>query len=155
MGHHDTTPARRRALQGMKGCTVWGVAALVLLLMTTGTEAKMVDGQQLLHDCQENLREAERTLREGGLPLMQTPQTAFCGGYVIGVVSGWQVATEAKLLSQQLCLPEKMSALQGIRVVVRYLQTHPAQLHMSGARLVVAAHLEAFPCAPPTTRPQR
>ena len=44
------------------------------------------------------------------------------------------------------CLPENVSTDQGIRVVVKYLEEHPADLHQRGTALTVRALKQAFPC---------
>jgi hypothetical protein len=47
------------------------------------------------------------------------------------------------------CLPERSSALQLARVVVKWLQNHPEQLHEHPGGLVYTALNDAFPCQTP------
>ena len=71
--------------------------------------------------------------------------TGLCIGYMAGVketASGWHQATE----KQPYCIPEAAESDQLIRVVVKFLENNPAQLHYSAATLVQTAFAEAFPC---------
>jgi hypothetical protein len=135
--------------------TLCGIAVggLVLLLTAASVAAgESVDGQKLLRDCQANIRVAERTHREGSVEVLQA---AFCAGYVLGVADLHGIETLTRPALRVFCLPETWEVLQGIRVVVRYLQTHPEQLHLVGATLVYVALHEAFPCPPAASQPQR
>ncbi len=54
------------------------------------------------------------------------------------------------------CLPEQgIRVIQGMRIIVHYLETHPERLHLDQRVLVIEAIRDAFPCAPAASRQQR
>jgi hypothetical protein len=80
-----------------------------------------------------------------------------CAGYVDGMLAMHAAYNNRSLLPSPLfCLPhEGIRVSQGIRIIVRYLQSHPERLHLLGSDLAIEAFRDAFPCAATGSRPQR
>ena len=53
----------------------------------------------------------------------------------------------SKAASWDFCAPSQVPVDQLVRVVVRYLEEHPGQLHNPAHGLIYASFKEAFPCA--------
>ena len=71
--------------------------------------------------------------------------SAMCMGYHRGVIEArgiWETVSKFKTI----CLPDGVTDDQTIRVVVKYLNENPANLHTTAAALVMVALKEAFPC---------
>lgn len=70
----------------------------------------------------------------------------FCGGQVHGVVvtvATWRAAASDRAY---ICTPPEVSSHQAIRIVVKYLEDNPAQLHMQSVDSIMYALAKAFPC---------
>ncbi len=67
-----------------------------------------------------------------------------CTMYVGGVMDGRSLSDKPGF-----CLPDGITYGQILRVSIKYMQDHPEQLHYPTYLLVVAAHVNAFPCAAP------
>jgi hypothetical protein len=137
--------------------TLYGIAVVGLVLLgpaghwaEAARDPHDYDGNKLLELC----RDAIRVDDAGG---RGSAQVTYNAGYCTGVVDGMldmhaEYTDESLLLSHIFCLPkEGIRVLQGVRVVVHYLETHPERLHLKQRNLLI----EAFPCAPAASRPQR
>jgi hypothetical protein len=71
---------------------------------------------------------------------MTTTDMAYNAGLCGGVVNA------VAFTKDDICLPEQVTRYQATRVVVRYFETHPEQLHLDGVALVATALREAWPC---------
>ena len=72
---------------------------------------------------------------------------AGCIGFVTGIVDGATVASGHKANPYfPVCLPTAVTREQLVRVVLKYGDNHPEQLHLPAARLVIQALSEGFPC---------
>ena len=123
------------------------VGLLLLTAPAAAHEAGVRDGTLLLATCREDIRSAD------GL----APPT-FGGGLCLGFVTG--VADMHALYHTAypetiplFCKPEGLKVEQAVRVVIRFLETHPEQLHFGAAVLITQALQEAFPCPSPPAPP--
>src|SRR5262245_12756343 len=64
----------------------------------------------------------------------------FCTAYTNGVTD------DLRLFPKIICVPGDVSAGQITRVVIKYLQVHPEQLHHHAANITFDALKAAFPC---------
>lgn len=74
---------------------------------------------------------------------------AFMRGRCFGVMAGIldTVAVYTELIKPPLfCPPAEGTIEQATRVVLKYLQDHPEELHNNGVQLSIAAFIKAFPC---------
>jgi len=69
-----------------------------------------------------------------------------CAAYIDGFMDA--IGLQSAYSKQEyICFPEEpVSATQGIRIVVKWLQDHPQDLHTSGRLQVLLALRAAFPC---------
>src|SRR2546430_10833567 len=141
-----------------------GMAVEVLVLLVTATafvvaeEARSTtDGNALLRQCTYALRADEEPTPNIGLG------GAFSAGLCIGLVQGMLDLNTAYTAYYQatnnttrplFCVPvgASIASEQGVRIILRYLQTNPERLHQTGSVLALQALREAFPC--PTAPPQ-
>lgn len=64
--------------------------------------------------------------------------------YFVGFAFG--VASTLDNVDPEVCLPVASNTGQYRRVLIQYLEANPAELHMSGTILAIAAFRKAFPC---------
>jgi Rap1a immunity proteins len=69
-----------------------------------------------------------------------------CAEYVKGVSDGFTIATVVLKQKNPVCIPHGVSADQMVKVVIKYADDHPAELHLSSSMIVLTAIHEAFPC---------
>lgn len=65
---------------------------------------------------------------------------AYRDGYCRGLVMGVSAA------SPLICPDDNVIHSQQVRVVLKYMQDHPEDLHLEGTQLVYEALKKAFPC---------
>ncbi len=134
--------------------TLCGIAAvgLVLLLMAAPAAAArdrdVWDGNVLLEWCREAIQINDEGRRG-------SPDAIFHAGWCSGRVDGMldmhaEYTGRSLLRSPVFCLPETgIRVPQGVRIVVRYLETHPERLHLEQRQLIIEAFSAAFPCPAP------
>jgi len=103
-------------------------------------EALAYPGIELLKNCQHYL--AKPTTAPGDQHYIEY---GMCLGYVSGVHETNEVY-EAVAEQQIYCPPKEVEFEQLVRVIVKYLENHPADLHYSAAYNIIFAFKEAFPC---------
>lgn len=83
-------------------------------------------------------------------PTSQTADNAVsiadCMGYITGVIDGSVLVAKADPKNLPLCIPVSVTKGQLIKVVVKYADDHPENLHWIAGRFVMAALEQAFPC---------
>ncbi len=77
--------------------------------------------------------------------LAETSPNPYLSGTCMGVV---QAVTfwGSELPDFQSCKPPAVTRIQSVRVLVRYLETHPDVLHENFQMLAAKAFREAWPC---------
>jgi len=91
------------------------------------------DGNHLLPECRTAIDFADHNIVntfENGY------NTGYCMGLVTGIADGLRV----------MCVPDDVTYTQMERVVFKYLNDHPNQLHLWESLLVTQALVQAFPC---------
>jgi hypothetical protein len=139
------------------------VSTSVLLLphRTFALGYSALDGNGLLKECRAytnllNLPNAQDTNDPDVLRAMARgdfANGAHCLGYITGVVddhfncqTNVASSTAAFDPAKHFCLPDGVTPNQTVRVVVKWLEDHPARLHESAVELVLGALRENFPC---------
>ena len=112
---------------------------LAMLLLSAST-AFADDGDTLLHACQIALRD-----NDSGFTMRMSHQDKFYEGACMGAVHG--VVDTAYFLGVDfgIDVPERSTLDQNVRVVVKYLQEHPEELHERDTVLIIRALRHAFP----------
>lgn len=125
-----------------------GILFLVAFLAATPfvhAAATTRDGNGLLTRCEAAIRLAEHP-KDG-----DAESGAYCLGYVNGILAMATDTTVTLVNSDHRtslpCAPaEGLTTGQAVRVVLKYLNSHPETLHKPAKSLVVFALREAFPC---------
>lgn len=101
------------------------------------------DGNRLLSSCEVVLDSVNTSQISG-----DSYHAGFCLGFVQGVYQlNGAYQSWLKVDQPLFCTPpEGISNGQAVRIVNKYLQEHPEQLHEEEYFLVIKALREAFPC---------
>lgn len=117
------------------------VCIVVLSIVFLFQSEPLADGNLLLESCLE----ADKLTRN------DLSYDKFKAGYCIGIVKGvfdLMLVTRDYLPNKgKLCIPDKMlHNSQKIKIVIKYLEDNPEQLHLMEATLSSCAFVNAFPC---------
>jgi hypothetical protein len=125
---------------------------LCFLLLTIFIIAMRADvdpgrtGSAFFRDCLE----AEKLL--DGAAKLDDATAMSCVGYISGMADAlmqWQISDSVRGLKvrKHACIPnDTVERGQLVRVVMKYMRDHPAELHHDRADIVVDAFRNAFPC---------
>ena len=114
---------------------IWVFGALILA--SPFTYSSFERAEDLLWNCDADPQSDELAI------LKQT----LCMGYISGMIDSAQVIFALKPESKMFCSPaEGMSGDQKRRIVVKYIQQNPEQMHKTARASVLASFIEAFPC---------
>jgi len=128
-----------------------GKCSLILAIVLLLAEAALASptGNDVLKNCQT----AVRSFDNNGASVSELTDVGWCEGWVRAALeltrsyNDLTDFTKQKPTVLQFCLPESgIPLIQAIRVVVKYLQQHPDQLHEDGMGLTIAALKGSFPC---------
>ena len=72
----------------------------------------------------------------------------MCLLYVVGLTNGIGMFADKGSVYQMYCSPEGVSNGQAARMLVKYTKDHPEKSNQETRLLMLAALVEAFPCAP-------
>ncbi|ATR84458.1 hypothetical protein CS390_18970 [Pseudomonas sp. HLS-6] len=126
----------------------WIGAVALIGLMLNG-EAMAIsnqdtgDGNQLLKDCKTNIR------LMNGSHFQQSDDgigVGSCVGLVEGVMKTMAYLNTALEKDLRVCWPDNITNGQGIRIVVKYLEEHPKDLHKDRTLLAMFAFSQAYRC---------
>jgi Rap1a immunity proteins len=102
-------------------------------------------GNDLLEWCSHPTIRAGESMQVTEL-VKTAKENGMCLGYIVGVsdqAMGDQASIHAK---RNYCLPAEVHSEQLVRVVKKYLEDNPAQLHYEAEVLTIRALTNAFPC---------
>lgn len=103
---------------------------LAFLLVAGQAQAAYYTGKKLMEWCQ-----TEASIEQG-----------MCRGYIAGVSEANHIFPDVTVAQKMWCVPG-LVALSELRLItLKYMETHPGDLHMAASALVAGALLEAFPC---------
>jgi len=114
---------------------------LMVVLLFSFNQARAVEAENF-YSGNELLAMCEAYLSETG----SAAKGNTCFGYVAGIVDAHNTFVNLADLEQSWCPPENLDGSQLVRVVTKYLQGNPQQLHLTASSLVVNALILAFPC---------
>jgi hypothetical protein len=120
----------------MKGTLV--LAALLLASVPSAHAGTPADGNQLLRYCQLALHLVDA----GDLPSQDMGNASHC----IGTVHG---AADTLIFLHKIQPPNGVTVEQEVRIVVKYLQDHPAKLAKPDVAIIFEALSEVFPAKNP------
>lgn len=97
------------------------------------------DGNQLLDECSHALKGPESY----GLNFIAASR---CFGYLEGITST-SFLYQRRGTETLFCLPENsIQNIEATKIVVKYLENHPEQLHKHKLILAIDAFTQAYPC---------
>jgi len=141
--------------------TVFAFVFLVLPHSAAAIGFSALDGNELLKQCKAyanllnipNVRDTDDPVVLRAMARGDFANGMHCLGYVTGVIDdhfncqlGQASATAALDPTKDFCLPDGVTPNQTVRVIVKWLEDHPARLHESAIELANKALKESFPC---------
>lgn len=129
------------------------IALGLMLVVTFCQTGQATDGNALLSQCEKAME-----LHGAGLNVKNTSEVidaGVCIGKVLGVFSNMLLIQTTKEMHvvvngeefPLVCYPnESLNQELLVRVLVRYLQKHPEDLHLHESALMWNAFMGAFPC---------
>jgi Rap1a immunity proteins len=132
----------------------WVLSAGILLALAIPTKpqesVQQTNGNSLLDKCVWAVRASTDDIPEKH-QLAAVECSSYLGGYADGLMVGTTLVKEYShdpSLRARFCLdmPESWSQEQLVRVVTKWLQDHPEELHEDQHLLVGLALRDAFPC---------
>jgi hypothetical protein len=117
----------------------------VLLFLATSPlqvlQAGVIGGNELFPRCKGLLR----AMDSGDKSHQAAFDSAYCGQYIAGFLDS-RIFEGRERDRSTYCLPERFSIAQIARVIVKYLEDHPAKLHRDQGALVAESLMQEFPC---------
>ena len=114
-----------------------------MLFVVPAVHAGSKSGNELSEDCKTS---------DGN---SATFQDGVCLGYVLGAKDSFEFAAKVHHVTPDFCIPDGVTNGQVVKVVVKYLNNHPEDLHYSAESLVVYALGAAFRCAEVPDQPTK
>jgi len=71
-------------------------------------------------------------------------RVVYDAGFCLGVVEGTMWSLQ---ITNLLCLPKGVTHGQGLKVLVKYMDDHPEELHERVGQLAAEAFVKAWPCS--------
>ena len=119
------------------------LVAVTLLVASPSISYGGIDGNALLIFCNEAIK-----LMDDENSTYDVERTASCVYYVNGARAMHDLLKTIDKIDGLYCIPEGniISTGQSIKILVKYLQEHPEELHNPAIMSVAMSHREAFPC---------
>ena len=113
---------------------------VVLVLLGATSSAMAASWQDIVADCKK------AAAGPGGITRVDI---AFAAGFCMGIVEGalWS------LPRTDFRLPNDATTGQGLKVLVKYTDDHPEELHERTALLAAGAFVKAWPCSHDSEKP--
>lgn len=103
-------------------------------------EVFAIDGNELMSKCLDAQQVADN---QKDLTYSSAVNTGFCIGFSQGVQNTLQFFPK----EAGICFPKDgIAAGQSMRIILKYLQDNPSQLHQKDTVLAVIAFKKAYPC---------
>jgi len=127
-----------------KLCVVFIVMFVLAMAGNANAEVATSDGKGLLTVCNVALK----SITDGmdNLSDLELMNSSFCIGLAVGIKVSNVMEQASADDNLQYCIPSSASPEQLIRVLVKYLENHPENLHETPAVLISVAFIKAFPC---------
>ncbi|PBP61367.1 MULTISPECIES: Rap1a/Tai family immunity protein [Pseudomonas syringae group] len=117
---------------------VFAVATVIAGMLCSGA-AMAATGNELSDQCQALIKDPT--------PPSKYFASGVCAGYINGMIDGLHIARALSPDRGGVCFPDHgFTSFQAVKVVQRYLDTHPERLNEDAMILTVTAFRQAFPC---------
>jgi hypothetical protein len=140
----------------LTGCCklyVFATALAFIFLMPQGASAlgsSAIDGNDMLKNCKAYVRMLDTPTNLQAVSHDDEVYGAHCVSYVAGVVDdhfSCQINDTSPFdPTKHFCLPDGVTPNQTVRVIVKWLEDHPARLHERAIGLVLNSLSDSFPC---------
>ena len=120
----------------------WLALCLVLVAGDAFGVGAFVTGNKLLGWCITSINVGNSTTNA-----QEALDTGQCQGYLMATSDTYNTWRSQGFISSDVyCMPHRVTVGQLERIVVKYLEARPEELHMSASSLVLTAYMQAFPC---------
>ena len=117
--------------------------AVIVSLTPTFLFAGFRTGSDLAHDCRTWVRWQD----SHGLPADDALDATQCVEYIKGAIDAYIYAgTYFMKPADSICMPQGFTGEQAVRIVLKYLDSHPETLHLDAGGLVWVAIHSDFAC---------
>ncbi len=119
-------------------------AIIIIMLLLFPCLSFAYTGNNLLYDCEmlmTPIKDITLTPRDD-LTSEQYLAAGRCSGYVQAMLDENEGTKEHPVV----CIPDKITIEQTVRIIIKFLKDHPQQMNLSADVLVNAAFVHAFPC---------
>jgi hypothetical protein len=116
----------------------WIGAMALVGTLASGSAMATLDGNDLLNGCKE--ADSANASKKSSFT------AGYCYGIVVSTIETSVILKDGIAPNFQSCVPTEMTNQQAVRIVIKYLQANPEQLHFPGSTLVIRALHKAFPC---------
>jgi hypothetical protein len=120
-----------------------GLLLVVVAVFSLPSWSIANDGNNLLADCEALITMIDASGQS--FPTDKVAGASRCGGLMEGILQ-MNDTYGLKGATMFFCRPTNSTAAQAARIVVKYLQDHPEQLHEDEFTLALEALGAAFPC---------
>lgn len=123
------------------------VALIMVVLPLSLCAENVTTGSYLLRTCNRAVQSADASFH-GPQDYLTSFENGTCFGYIDAVIDTYTWYQTNHTISNEFafCLPQENTFGQLVRVVAKFLNDHPEQLHKPKAVLIMMALHEAFPC---------
>ncbi|MHB9354332.1 Rap1a/Tai family immunity protein [Pseudomonas amygdali] len=117
---------------------IFAVVMITVGMLCSGA-AMAVTGTELSEQCQALIKDPT--------PPSKYFASGVCAGYINGMIDGIHIAKVLSPDRVDVCFPDDgFTSFQAVKVVQRYLDTHPEKLNEDAMVLTSIAFKQAFPC---------
>lgn len=115
---------------------------IILFALTFGPLSNVfaADGNTLLKRCTSGMKFMETGVADNPVDV------GYCAGFINGVGAMLGSSSRNGPPQSRACIPETAPIKQLVRVVYKYLESNPADLHEEEGLLTVKALAQSFPC---------
>jgi len=120
---------------------------VLLLFQSIQLLAVVPDGTGLLPRCKASIDLTDGNYAENNYELktLALIKANYCNGLLRGVKDTHDMVS-SELKSRYFCIPNEVKLPQLVRIVVKYLEEHPEELHVFDSGLVLKSYVVNFPC---------
>lgn len=117
--------------------------AVLLLILAPSLSCAQTSGRELLSACVAAVAMLDNRVEYNAT---SSNLIAQCLSYVTGFSNGIEAAQIIHPDRKIICMPQKVTVEQTIRVVEKFLRERPESLHQPSTVIAAAALINAFPC---------
>ena len=124
------------------------IRLMLLVLLLVSPIAQGVNeykGTDMLKHCKVYIDKLINNQGIAKVPL-DIAESHLCLGFIVGIHNSHDAFTQWGDMEKEFCTHKDVDVNQLVLVAVKYLESHPEDLHYAASSLVINALKEAFPC---------